>query len=98
MLRKMLFQGLFAAAIIAGGAALYAVTAGAQPQAAAGQAEGPPPAVADTGYIRNDRPLAGNRDHDGHEMREKRERHEMRDRRGTEENARPQRHRDRDDD
>lgn len=31
MLRKMLFQGLLAAAVIAGGASLYAVTTTAQP-------------------------------------------------------------------
>ena len=84
MLRKMLFQGLFAAAVIAGSAALYAVATAAElPQAMPAQvAAGPgagngPVPQGGAGYLQPDRgrPAEAMRD-----RRENRERHEMRDR------------------
>lgn len=56
MLRKMLFQGLVAAAIIAGAAAVYAGTAGDPPLPESGTSQATPQATpamgrTDTGYL-----------------------------------------------
>lgn len=65
MLRKMLFQGLLAAAVIAGGAALYAVTTTAQPAQVA-QADTAPAGKAGNGYLPMDRDRATAGKHDRH--------------------------------
>lgn len=68
MLRKMLFQGLLAAAVIAGGAALYAVTTTAQPAQVANTAEANtgPAGQAGNGYLPMDRDRASAGKHDRH--------------------------------
>ena len=77
MLRKMLFQGLFAAAVIAGSAALYAVATAAEPPRATTTDQPAAEAGVGTGYLQpgQDRSAEGMSD-----RRESRERHEMRDR------------------
>lgn len=71
MLRKMLFQGLLAAAVIAGGAALYAVTTTAQPLQVA-QADTGPAGKGGNGYLQMDRDRAGK------DMRERHKRDDAR--------------------
>lgn len=51
MLRKMLLQGLIAAAIIAGAAAVYAGTAGDPSLPESGKTQTVPAAGTDTGYL-----------------------------------------------
>lgn len=91
MLRKMLLQGLVAAAIIAGAAAVYAGTTGDAPQPDTRMTQATPAAGTDTGYLQPQARQTDNRreDHDraARDSRKKdRERHSER------------RHRDHDDD
>lgn len=65
MLRKMLFQGLLAAAVIAGGAALYAATTTAEPLQVA-QVETGSAGKAGNGYLPIERDRAGKDMHDRH--------------------------------
>lgn len=73
MLRKMLLQGLIAAAIIAGAAAVYAGTAGDPPIPESGKTQAIPHATpaavrTDTGYLQPQTRHAGKHgdDHDPH--------------------------------
>ncbi|MFC3674101.1 hypothetical protein [Ferrovibrio xuzhouensis] len=77
MLRKMLFQGLFAAAVIAGSAGLYAIATAAEPARIAAAGQPTAETGAGTGYLQpgQGRPAESMRD-----RRESRERHEMRER------------------
>src|SRR3546814_2713629 len=80
MFRKMLFQGLFAAAVIAGSAGLYAIATAAEPAqtvAASGSSQAPAEAGAGTGYLHTGRERATESHRD---RRESREGHEMRER------------------
>ncbi|WP_374304231.1 hypothetical protein [Ferrovibrio sp.] len=100
MLRKMLFQGLVAAGIIAGAAAVYAGTAGDPPMPESGTSQATPQATPqatlattrpDTGYLQPQTRQAGkhgaDHDRDARDGRKKdRERYSER------------RHRDHDDD
>lgn len=92
MLRKMLLQGLVAAGIIAGAAAVYAGTAGDPPMLESGTTQATTPApLSDTGYLQPQTRQAGkhgeDHDRDARDGRKKdRERHSDR------------RHRDHDDD
>ena len=78
MLRKMLFQGLIAAAVIAGGAALYAVTTTAEPLQVA-QADAAPAGKGGNGYLQMDRDRAGKDMHDRHKRDDAREHRKHRD-------------------
>ncbi|HEX6959128.1 MAG TPA: hypothetical protein VF194_14190 [Ferrovibrio sp.] len=77
MLRKMFFQGLIAAAIIAGFAAAYAETAqnapGKAPQIQA-PAAGASQAAADNGYLKPTDRAFGKKEHKEHRRRESAER------------------------
>lgn len=78
MLRKMLFQGLFAAAVIAGGAALYATTTTAEPAQVA-QADTTPAGKGGNGYLQMDRDRATAGKHDRHKRDDAGEQRQHRD-------------------
>lgn len=78
MLRKMLFQGLLAAAVIAGGAALYAVTTTAEPLQVA-QADSAPAGKTGNGYLQMERDRASAGKHDRHKRDDAREHRKHRD-------------------
>lgn len=96
MLRKMLFQGLLAAAVIAGGAALYAVTTTAEPAqvATAAETNTGPAGQAGNGYLPMDRDRATAGKHDRHKRDETGEHRKHRD----DEHGDRKRDRDHDDD
>lgn len=87
MLRKMFLQGLVAAAIIAGAAAVYAGTTGDVPLPDARMTQATPVAPADTGYLQPQARQTDSRredhDRDARDGRKKdRERHSERRHRG----------------
>ncbi len=96
MLRKMLLQGLAAAAIIAGAATIYATTVYAgtddnPPASATGMSQAAPAVKSDTGYLQPDARNSGKR-HDDHERSSKDGRKKDREHHGN------RRHADHDDD